>query len=352
MVDTSVFECGLCACPYDESAHKPLSMPCGHVFCSACVVKQCKGTLLLCPVDSSKHAVSPYALPCCFAILANLPKPSGQGHLLCPRHCKKRLKFICTPHNKLLCSECIIEHTGQGHAVSPFTGNLVEIKEDLRGVSESCASKLHEVQFALNSLESNERAASGFYEGQLNRLNTAYEGAFRTLKQKKKESMCFLRKHMAEQSKGIEKLKSRLLRSFEAQKKLTSQVTALDRLLENKEYEQFFSLIKQAKQDAKTADASGERVELELWGYKDVLHFTVGSPMRFSEEEDSLKENVKPKDKQKTCHHTRPKQLEDSPRGSATNRGDKPQEKSPRPPINRPRNFPRRVPMRKRNNSV
>ena len=89
MVDSSVFECGLCTFAYDEGSHRPLSLPCGHVFCQDCIAKHYKGEGVICPIDKIKHNTSPFSLPCCYTILTNLPKSKKKKQVCCSSHPKK-----------------------------------------------------------------------------------------------------------------------------------------------------------------------------------------------------------------------------------------------------------------------
>ena len=138
----SVFECSVCSMLYDEFTHKPLSLPCGHVFCQDCLSKQQK-EFIICPVDKFCFNIQPYSLPCCYAILANLPKYS-QKDSCCVRHPKKKVKFMCKMHDKFLCTECVIDHTGAGHNIVAFSVNTAVVKSELKELETICESTIRE----------------------------------------------------------------------------------------------------------------------------------------------------------------------------------------------------------------
>lgn len=52
--------CAVCLEPYDEVDHIPIILPCGHMFCVACITvlaKKRRFRSMRCPVDRTKHEV-------------------------------------------------------------------------------------------------------------------------------------------------------------------------------------------------------------------------------------------------------------------------------------------------------
>ena len=124
----SVFECSICFNYYDNEEHKPLSLPCGHVYCMECLQKMFSQGSNFCPADKIQHCVKVSDLPCCFAILSNLPKSSKpQCAFRCKRHPTKKIKFMCELHQVFLCANCVLDHTGTGHNVVPFNADSIEM---------------------------------------------------------------------------------------------------------------------------------------------------------------------------------------------------------------------------------
>jgi hypothetical protein len=85
-----------------------------------------------CPADKIQHNVKISQLPCCYAILTNLPataKPASkptQGVYRCQRHPEKCIKFMCEEHRVFLCTNCVLDHTGVGHRVVSFKADCIE----------------------------------------------------------------------------------------------------------------------------------------------------------------------------------------------------------------------------------
>jgi hypothetical protein len=131
MADLSVFECRICFNHYNEHTNKPLSLPCGHVYCETCMSKLITSEGgVVCPADKVFHRVTLKSLPCCYAILMNLPKETSM-ELCCAKHKKKKVKFYCKTHDQFLCSDCVIEHTGSGHSVTTHAPTSSAVKAEL-----------------------------------------------------------------------------------------------------------------------------------------------------------------------------------------------------------------------------
>jgi hypothetical protein len=62
-VDVSLLECGICTHPFDEAAHLPRLLPCGHTFCAACLASWVKpktaraSYTVTCPNDGRESEV-------------------------------------------------------------------------------------------------------------------------------------------------------------------------------------------------------------------------------------------------------------------------------------------------------
>ncbi len=126
-MQNTVFECSICFNCYDAAEHLPLSLPCGHVFCLLCLQNMFNKGNAFCPADKIPYSSRVSELPCCHAILSNLPKshPTAKTACRCRRHPSKKIKFMCEPHKTFLCSRCVLEHTGAGHSILPFDASCI-----------------------------------------------------------------------------------------------------------------------------------------------------------------------------------------------------------------------------------
>lgn len=202
MADVSVFECGICLNYYDEKFKLPISLPCGHVFCKECLMRLAHGYSVCCPIDKSMHA-SPEKLPSCYAILINLKSIQNKTNL-CKRHTKKRVKFICKVHVMYLCSECVLEHMGNGHELSKFDVNMDSMKKELQNLHEATSAITTEWKKSLNLSTIFHKKLSNSYEIQVQRINTVFENAVKYLQEKRKEHLENLKKSTLEQKSYLD----------------------------------------------------------------------------------------------------------------------------------------------------
>ena len=114
----SIFICNNCQKEYDKNTRKPLSLPCGHVYCQTCItsIYNYQEKSLRCPSDNLIHHITIDKIPKCAQIYSNLPTSKDHSNtntqrLSCQRHSHKEIKFFCKSHNLFLCSICLIDHT-------------------------------------------------------------------------------------------------------------------------------------------------------------------------------------------------------------------------------------------------
>ena len=365
-MEGSVFKCGLCYELYDGGSHKPLSLGCGHVFCQDCVFQISLSENYVCPIDKSKIENSVYSLPCCYAILANLPKQKPKG-ICCARHPTKQVKFLCRTHETYLCSECIINHTGKGHNVVGYSASLQGIKQEIAEAEETCESWVEDAEHKTKELEKQEKNISSFYEQQIHKLTAAYDNAIANLQQKKKEQTSLLHKYLNDQNKLIDKYKHKLVKALETTQQTRKKVSNLRTHLETQPFEHLNQEIKRVKQDMKCFESS-ETPSLLFWSFKDTLQVKSGSLQQVPFE-DVQKEN-----KPEYCksHHCKklvlqiPNKQTSPPEGSVTSREasnpkqteskntekeDRGRSLAPKHHVNRVKNIPRRTQPKKRNSS-
>lgn len=214
MTESTVFECGICLNFYNEISHRPLSLPCGHVYCERCLSKHSKNQEIICPIDSIIHKTSVRNLPCCFAILANLPRALAK-ELCCSRHPRKKVKFRCVSHSVFLCSECIIQHTGNGHEIQTFNPSSISMKSELHGLDDSFRKKTKELADVNRKIDVQNSQLESYYRNQLGKIKKSYDEIIENLLKKKKEMTQTITKHFHEQKKTIELYKFHISRLME-----------------------------------------------------------------------------------------------------------------------------------------
>lgn len=128
-------ECRVCFERFDEIERRPRILPCGHHFCTHCLLGLIKEESIQCPTCRQIHITEEVSsLPINFGIEEILnfkakeeisverkpkaaprrpPRPSSEAfsHELCAEH-GYALNFRCLTHNKWVCRDCtVIEHT-------------------------------------------------------------------------------------------------------------------------------------------------------------------------------------------------------------------------------------------------
>ena len=58
-------DCSLCAKPYDSVQHEPRKLPCGHIFCTKCLIRLKIQQRIVCPGDTKTYIGHVHDLPKC-----------------------------------------------------------------------------------------------------------------------------------------------------------------------------------------------------------------------------------------------------------------------------------------------
>mmetsp|Transcript_2070 Transcript_2070/g.4765 ORF Transcript_2070/g.4765 Transcript_2070/m.4765 type:complete len:288 (-) Transcript_2070:3989-4852(-) len=192
MANTSVFECSICVRPYDELC-VPLSLPCGHVYCKACMVKFCiESTYSGCPTCKVPFDIPISQLPVCQPLL----QPRGRAKLLeCVRHPKRRVKYCCKPHSAYLCSECILNHLGSGHEVIACRPSATAIRQQIKQLAEQADHITKTEVQTSGRLGQIEGRVKAHYERELNKVNSCFDNTIRCLNSQRKTHLDTLKKH-------------------------------------------------------------------------------------------------------------------------------------------------------------
>lgn len=250
MASGSVFECGVCFVRYDDGGHRPLSLPCGHVFCEDCLGKLGRGEEVMCPLDLRRHCVKVGSLPCCYAILTNLPN-EPKTHFACSKHSAKKIKFMCKVHSAFLCTDCVIEHTGSGHSILAHTANVSKVRTNAEEIASNWNRKLRDLQEKSVQMDSLQRRLLSHYDSQVNRVNQTYDSVIKSLNTRRNEHISSLKQHFSTQIRLLEAAKSRHLLSIDHAAKQTERLRHLLSSFLSSTYEDIHSLLSLSTSDLK-----------------------------------------------------------------------------------------------------
>jgi hypothetical protein len=241
------------------------------VFCEDCLTKSVAGTEIVCPIDKLSHSIGVEALPVCFAILTNLPRERSR-EVTCARHPRKKVKFLCKTHDKFLCSDCIIEHTGTGHTVIAYSLQSVQMRHDLEELEHRFTKKSRTIQEAVRTLESFESKVKPFYEAQAAKVNAAFDVAVKVLTAKRKELLVVLQKHSCDQLKQLEAVRASAVKMCSVASSGSASVTKFKEELTSHNYEEVFSFLQGMSREADRINEAVSPPDLQFWAFKSSLN--------------------------------------------------------------------------------
>lgn len=224
----------------------------------------------ICPIDNTPHAGSS-RLPCCYAILYNLPK-SLPKIVCCLEHMNKRIKYKCNSHEKYLCSECILDHSGSGHEIGLFAVNLKQIEKDLRELASVSECVVSDAKGALLECKYQGKQIREFYEEQAIKVNSVFSDAVELMNVKRKGFLDKLKSELKEQEIKIEIKKNKWYKSLEKGKQWAKNLGDYQRKFEGVSYEEFNKYLVSTYEDiTDLSDYKTNHVELKYYGYNGKL---------------------------------------------------------------------------------
>lgn len=238
--ETSIFKCSLCLAIFNNTIRTPQSLPCGHVFCKACITDYSK-THLTCPLDQTSHPAVD-KLPSCINILNNLPKPQYKISF-CSIHTKRHIKYRCKIHNVFICSECVIQHAGSGHDLQAFKISPEKIREEIKKLSESTLTLFYDSETALKEYDILDRRILRFYDNQISKVTASFDAAIKSLQIKKSELIDELSKVLREQLANLEEKKLSVIASLERSKEWSLKIQSLSNEIMEITYDEYYKHI-------------------------------------------------------------------------------------------------------------
>lgn len=253
----SIFICGNCERKYNEVNRKPLSLPCGHVFCEECI-KSFKVNIdsntykgIKCPSDNIFHKMNIKKIPVCAQIFANLPKSNEMEyddnihqkseHLVCLRHPHKKIKFFCKTHMIFPCSICVVDHTN--HNLVNINLNKKNFEDEISALQKKIEEEKDKFVIKKSKLEENESIVNEHYLNQINLIENYYQKIVNFLIKKKKNLISKVNCLLNEQSKLYKEIKSQNLSISDNFIDLTNQISIINKDIYPKgDYETFYKI--------------------------------------------------------------------------------------------------------------
>ena len=150
---------------------------------------------------------------------------------------------MCKIHSKYLCTECVLEHTGNGHEIVAFSPNLEEMNKELQSLVEISQELIAEVKENLKSQQQQDKRIGNFYDSQVLKVSTSFDTMIRNLGNKKRELIESLKKSMKEQLMALEMQRLRNNKKLESAVNWANELKQVTNSLAEISYEEFSAFL-------------------------------------------------------------------------------------------------------------
>ena len=243
----SVFYCNKCSKEYNYTDKRPLSLPCGDVFCEKCILQiyDHKNNTLICPSDQKKFTIEFRKIPICVQILSNLPNNFNNStidsNLYCIRHPNKIINYYCDTDKKFLCLNCVNEHIGHNYREFKYTKEnfLQEISFLKNNYTEIKTKYL----FSKKNREKFITCATRHFDDQVHKINNFFDTLITSLHEYKSKYISKIMNISNEYKKKFEKLKTSLAIADEKYSHITNKINIIcNDLFPKGDYETFYNM--------------------------------------------------------------------------------------------------------------
>ena len=242
-----IYYCNKCFKEYNNIDLKPLSLPCGDVFCQQCIYElyDKKNHNIICPIHKKEISIEFNKIPICSKILVNLKKKSNiepkDNSLYCIRHSQNKVKYFCGQDKAFLCDNCLSQHNGHKYVEfklnkENFTYEINTLKSNFENLKNKYLSDKHRI----NSLIS---FANKHIDDQIVKINNYFNSLINIINDKKNKYILKLNNISKENTKKIDKIQNIFSISDEKYSFINNEFYyIINDLLYKGEYETFYNL--------------------------------------------------------------------------------------------------------------
>ena len=242
-----IYYCNKCFKEYNNIDLKPLSLPCGDVFCQQCIYElyDKKNHNIICPIHKKEISIEFNKIPICSKILVNLKKKSNiepkDNSLYCIRHSQNKVKYFCGQDKAFLCDNCLSQHNGHKYVEfklnkENFTYEINTLKSNFENLKNKYLSEKHRI----NSLIS---FANKHIDDQIVKINNYFNSLINIINDKKNKYILKLNNISKENSKKLDKIQNIFSISDEKYSFINNEFYyIINDLLYKGEYETFYNL--------------------------------------------------------------------------------------------------------------
>ena len=243
----SIYYCNKCSKEYNNIDLKPLSLPCGDVFCQQCIYElyDKKNHNITCPMHKKEISIEFNKIPICSKILVNLKKISNidpkDNSLYCIRHSKKKLKYFCEQDKAFLCDSCLSQHNGHKYVEfklnkENFNYEINTLKNNFENLKNKYLADKHRINIFISF-------ANKHIDDQIVKINNYFNSLINIINDKKNKYILKLNNISKDNTKKLEKIQNVFSISDEKYSFINNEFYyIINDLLYKGEYETFYNL--------------------------------------------------------------------------------------------------------------
>ena len=193
---------------------------------------------------------------------------------------------MCKVHDKFLCTDCIIDHTGSGHLVVAFAATPSKVKAEVEDLVSSWTRRTKDFQEGKNTLDLTEKKSNSHYESQVSKVNSAYDSAIKTLNSRRNEHLSALKQQFSSQLKLLDYHRGKLQTGLDSAYKQTERVRYLLNTFDKLSYEEIHNALITSSSELKKAEDFPQIDTTSLSvTFKDAIRITDSSGLTRDEDE-------------------------------------------------------------------
>ena len=208
----SIYYCNKCSKEYNNIDLKPLSLPCGDVFCQQCIYElyDKKNHNITCPMHKKEISIEFNKIPICSKILVNLKKISNidpkDNSLYCIRHSKKKLKYFCEQDKAFLCDSCLSQHNGHKYVEfklnkENFNYEINTLKNNFENLKNKYLADKHRINIFISF-------ANKHIDDQIVKINNYFNSLINIINDKKNKYILKLNNISKDNTKKLDKIQN------------------------------------------------------------------------------------------------------------------------------------------------
>ncbi|XP_064392255.1 tripartite motif-containing protein 12A-like isoform X3 [Halichondria panicea] len=208
----SVLTCPGCDCDYDtQGGKKPMSLRCGHTFCSDCLDKKCNNytsdspvtiTCSVCEQEHSGGSTRELWFPN-HAVMQMIGNFIPKSKYFCESH-KQNMDYYCFVDSCLVCIGCAYQGKHAGHECKLVSDAKMEVEKQLTLTVKKVVSKSTEISSKLDLFKDEQKSLRSQEDGLVQVIEQSYRELEELIKKRKDSQLRELKEHMEELNSSVE----------------------------------------------------------------------------------------------------------------------------------------------------